>query len=61
MDDIQAQVYTKPMFDIVRRKVRKFIILVSDKGRPTPINWMYKCRIYSMKIWYNTTAEGSIE
>ena len=35
--------------------------LVSKKGRPTPIDWIYECRIYSMKIRYNTTVEGVIE
>jgi hypothetical protein len=61
MDDIQAREHTEPMFDIVRRKVRKFMTLVSDKGRPTPMDWMYECRTYGMKIRYNTTAEGSME
>jgi len=49
------------MFDIVRRRVRKFMTLVSDKGRPTPMDWIYKCRTYRMKIRYNTTAEGVLE
>ena len=35
--------------------------LVSEKGRPTPIDWIYKCRTYGMKIRYNTTVEGVIE
>jgi hypothetical protein len=61
IDNIQARKYTEPMFDIVQRKVQKFIILVSDKGRPIPIDWIYKYRIYSIKIRYNTTAEGVIE
>jgi hypothetical protein len=61
MDDVQARKHTEPMFDIVQRKVQKFIILVSDKGRPTPIDWIYKYRTYSIKIRYNTTAEGVIE
>jgi len=38
------------MFDIVWRKVRKFITLVSDKGRLTLIDWIYKCRTYRIKI-----------
>jgi hypothetical protein len=61
MDDVQAREHTEPMFDIVRRKVQKFMMLVSDKGRPMPIDWMYKCRTYSMKIRFNTTAEGVME
>ena len=61
MDDIQARAHTEPMFDIVRRRVRKYMTLVLDKGRPTPMDWMYKCRTYGMKIRYNTTAEGVLE
>ena len=32
MDDIQAQLGTEPMFNIVRKRVRKFMTLVSDRG-----------------------------
>jgi hypothetical protein len=49
------------MFDIIRRRVRKYITLVSEKGRPTLIDWIYDCRTYSIKIRYNITAEGVIE
>jgi hypothetical protein len=49
------------MFNIVQRRVQKFITLVLDKGRPTLIDWIYKCWTYRMKIQYNTTAEGVIE
>jgi hypothetical protein len=38
IDNVQAQKYTEPIFDIVQRKVQKFIMLVSDKGRPIPID-----------------------
>jgi hypothetical protein len=38
MDDAQARSRTEPMFDIMRRRVQKFMTLVSDKGRPTPID-----------------------
>ena len=61
MDDTQARSRTEPMFDIVRRRVQKFMTLVSEKGKPTPIDWIYECRTYGMKIRYNTTAEGVIE
>jgi hypothetical protein len=61
MNNVNAQSRTKPMFNIVRRRVHKFITLVSDKGRPTPIDWIYNCQTYGMKIRYNTTAEGVIE
>ena len=61
IDDVQARLRIELMFDIVRRRVRRFMTLVSKKGRLTPIDWIYECRIYSMKIRYNTTAEGVIE
>jgi hypothetical protein len=61
MDDVQARSRTEPMFDIIRRRVQKFITLVSKKGRLTPIDWIFECWTYSMKIRYNTTAEGVIE
>jgi hypothetical protein len=35
--------------------------LVSEKGKPTPMDWIYECRIYGMKIRYNTIAEGVME
>ena len=49
------------MFNIVQRKVQKFITLVLEKGRLTLIDWIYKCRTYSMKIQYNTIAKGVLE
>jgi hypothetical protein len=61
MNDVNARSRTEPMFNIVRRRVHKFMTLVSDKGRPTPMDWIYDCRTYGMKIRYNTTAEGVIE
>jgi hypothetical protein len=61
MNDVQARSRTEPMFDIVQRRVRKFMTLVLDKGRPTPMDWIYECRTYRMKIRYNTTAKGVIE
>ena len=61
MDNVQARSRTKTMFDIVQKRVQKFITLVSEKGKPTPIDWIYECWTYSMKIQYNTTAEGVME
>jgi hypothetical protein len=61
IDDIQARSRTEPMFNIVQRRVCKFITLVSEKGRPTLIDWIYKCWTYSMKIQYNTTAKRVLE
>jgi hypothetical protein len=50
MDNAQARLRTESMFNIVRRRVCKFITLVSNKGQPTPIDWIYDCRTYGMKI-----------
>src|ERR1700719_909517 len=61
MDDVQARSRTETMFDIVQRRVQKFMTLVSEKGRLTPMDWIYECRTYGMKIQYNTTAEGVME
>jgi hypothetical protein len=47
MNDVQARSRTEPMFDIVRRRVRKFMTLVSDKGRPTPMDWIYVTDIWN--------------
>src|SRR5271170_4324576 len=57
----QAKSRTEPIFDIVRRRVRKFMTLVSEKGQPTPMDWIYECRTYGMKIRYSTTADGVLE
>jgi hypothetical protein len=38
MDNADAQLRTKPMFNIVQRRVQKFMTLVSDKGQLTPID-----------------------
>src|SRR5277367_6410975 len=61
IDNVQARSRTETMFNIVRRRVRKFITLVSDKGQPTPMDWIYNCQTYGMKIRYNTTAKGVME
>jgi hypothetical protein len=34
-----------------------FMTLVLDKGRPTPMDWIYKCRTYRMKIRYIRVRE----
>ena len=60
-NDEQAKSRTEPIFDIVQRRVCKFITLVLEKGRPTPIDWIYKCWTYGLKIQYSTTADGVLE
>jgi superfamily II DNA helicase RecQ len=61
MSEEQARAQTEPIFDIVRRRVRRFMTLVSESSKPTPMDWIYESRTYGMKIRYSTTAEGVIE
>jgi hypothetical protein len=61
IDDMQARLRIELMFDIIQRRVRRFMTLVSEKGRPMPIDWIYEYWTYGMKIWYNTIVEGVIE
>ena len=49
------------MFNIVQRRVQKFIMLVLNKGKLILIDWIYKCRTYGIKIRYNTIAKGVLE
>ena len=52
---------TEGMFDIVRRKVQRYMTLVSDQSKPTPIDWIFESRSYGFKIRYTTAAEGVID
>lgn len=61
MTDKEARDHTEPIFDIVRRKVNRYMTLISDRTRPTPMDWIYESRSYGFKIRYNTTAEGVID
>src|SRR6187402_354744 len=49
------------MFDIVRRKVQRYMTLVTEKSKPTPMDWIYESRSYGFKIRYTTAAEGVID
>jgi len=35
--------------------------LVTDKSKPTPMDWIYESRSYGFKIRYTTAAEGTID
>lgn len=61
MTEAKARARTEPIFDIVQRRVRRFMTLVSEWSKPTPMDWIYECRTYGMKIRYNTTAQGAME
>lgn len=61
MSERQARMHVEGMFDFVRRKVQRYMTLVTDKGQPTPMDWIYESRSYGFKIRYTTTAEGSID
>jgi hypothetical protein len=39
---------------------RKFIMLMDENSNPTPIDWIFEARTYSMHIRYNTTADGKV-
>jgi hypothetical protein len=61
MSESHARERAEPMFNIVRRKVQRYMTLVSDQGRPTPMDWIFESRTYGFKIWYTTAAEGVID
>jgi hypothetical protein len=35
--------------------------LVSDQGKPMPMDWIFESRSYGFKIRYTTAAEGVID
>jgi superfamily II DNA helicase RecQ/uncharacterized C2H2 Zn-finger protein len=61
MSEKQARNRVEGMFDIVRRKVQRYMTLVTDQSKPTPMDWIYESRSYGFRIRYTTTAEGSID
>jgi RecQ family ATP-dependent DNA helicase len=61
MSEKQARARVESMFDLVRRKVQRYMTLVTDKSQPTPIDWIFESRTYGLKIRYTTAAEGSID
>jgi superfamily II DNA helicase RecQ len=61
MSEKQAWARVEGMFEIVRRKVQRYMTLVTDQSKPTPMDWIYESRSYGFKIRYTTTAEGSID
>ncbi|KAH7261543.1 hypothetical protein BKA59DRAFT_387157, partial [Fusarium tricinctum] len=50
------------IFRIIRKKVQRFITVISGNTRAKliPIDWIYKVYIYSMYIRFNIPAGGII-
>jgi hypothetical protein len=61
VEEKQIRDQTEGMFDIVRQKVQQYMTLVSDQGKPTPMDWIFESRSYGFKIRYTTAAEGVID
>ena len=49
------------MYDRVHRYVDRYMVIVHDQTKPTPMDWIYESRSYGMKIWYTTAAEGTVD
>ncbi|MDB5910917.1 MAG: hypothetical protein JWP34_5031, partial [Massilia sp.] len=49
------------VFRMVRAKVQRFMVLVSSKSEPSPVDWIFDARTYGLKIRYTTAANGSID
>jgi RecQ family ATP-dependent DNA helicase len=61
MDEKRARAQAEPVFDIVRRKVQRYMTLVTENSKPTPMDWIYESRSYGFKIRFTTAAEGVID
>jgi hypothetical protein len=62
MDEDEARQKAMSLYQIVRKKVLKFMVRVTgEAGRgPGPMDWIYDARTYGLKIRYNTVGEGKI-
>jgi hypothetical protein len=47
-------------FYFICRLTYQFMTIAYDGKDPTPMQWIFKSRLYRFKIWYTTTAEGCI-
>ncbi|KAM7210717.1 hypothetical protein V8F06_013895 [Rhypophila decipiens] len=61
MSKEEAEETATGLFTIVRKKVRRFLIVVSDKTEPGPIDWIFDARTYGMRIRYTMTAAPTID
>ena len=46
--------------ELVQGMCRKFMMLMDENGKPTPMDWMFEARTYGLHIRYDTTADGNI-
>jgi superfamily II DNA helicase RecQ len=47
--------------ELVQGMCRKFMMLMDENGKPTPMDWMFEARTYGLHIRYDTTADGNIQ
>ncbi|KAK4158655.1 hypothetical protein QBC43DRAFT_249019, partial [Cladorrhinum sp. PSN259] len=48
------------VFALVRKKVSRFMTVVHEAGLPTPIDWIFDCRTYGLKVCFTTPASGQL-
>jgi hypothetical protein len=61
MSQKEARHAVPGIFRLVWAKVQRFMMLVSSKSEPSPMDWIFDTRTYGMKIQYTTAAAGSID
>lgn len=44
----------------VQKMMRRFIVLIGNEGKPSPMDWILDTRTYGLHIRYNTAADGTI-
>ncbi|KAM7188699.1 Protein of unknown function (DUF3505) domain containing protein [Rhypophila sp. PSN 637] len=61
MSKEEAKAAATGLFTIVRKKVRRFLVVVGEKTEPGPIDWIFDARTYGMRIRYTMTAAPAID
>ncbi|KAL3595876.1 hypothetical protein FPOAC2_10246 [Fusarium poae] len=59
----QAEEDAEGLFQIVRRKVRRFMVRMpeGEDAQPSPMNWIINTRTYGMQIRYSTPGSETID
>ncbi|EMT67217.1 Putative ATP-dependent DNA helicase Q1, partial [Fusarium odoratissimum] len=59
----QAEEDAEGLFQIVRRKVRRFMVRLpeGEDAQPSPMNWIINTRTYGMRIRYTTPGSETID
>ncbi|KAH7191230.1 hypothetical protein DER44DRAFT_677843, partial [Fusarium oxysporum] len=59
----QAEEDAEGLFQIVRRKVRRFMVRLpeGEDAQPSPMNWIINTRTYGMQIRYTTPRSETID